>query len=171
MFRCRHGSKHGVDDDGFTDCSSERHNQYARCRPAGVGCASSRNIDIVVVFPRFGAFMRRNLGLCQIVHLRCTVVNSSPKLGEVPEGRRSVFSQRRRVAHAPGPAGHPLYLRGGTAGVGCASSRNINIVVVFPRFGAFMRRNLGLCQLVHLRCTVVKSSPKLGEVPEGRRSV
>ncbi len=170
MFRCRHGSKHGVDDDGFTDCSSERHNQYARCRPAGVGCASSRNIDIVVVSPRFGAFMRRNLGLCQIVHLRCTVVKSSPKLGErlrvgerssgmVPEGRRSVCAlhggHRRRVAHAPGPAGHPLYLRGGAAGVGCASSRNIDIVVVSPRFGAFMRRNLGLCQIVHLRCTVV----------------
>ena len=27
--------------------------------------------------------MRRNLGLCQLVHLRCTAVNSSPKLGEV----------------------------------------------------------------------------------------
>jgi len=27
--------------------------------------------------------MRRNLGLCQIVHLRCTAANSSPKLGEV----------------------------------------------------------------------------------------
>ena len=65
------------------------------------------------------------------------------------------------MAHAPGPGGF----------IGCASSRNIGIVVVFPRFGAFMRRNLGLCQLVRLRRTVVKSSPKLGEVPEGRRSV
>ncbi|HAP49681.1 MAG TPA: hypothetical protein DCQ56_00450 [Porphyromonadaceae bacterium] len=28
----------------------------------------------------------------------------------------------------------------------------------FPRFGASMRRNLGLCQLVHLRCTFAAAS-------------
>ena len=31
-----------------------------------------------------------------------------------------VWGQRRRVAHAPGPAGHPLYLRGGTALHACS---------------------------------------------------
>ena len=37
-----------------------------------------------------------------------------------------VWGQRRRVAHAPGPAGHPLYLRGGTALHACSrTSRKV----------------------------------------------